>query len=155
MTGTILVHTTVVWPTMKNNHFYNAIYQIIKTGHWITDSVSHELKAFGISEPQFNVLRILKGQRAAAISVEEITKHMVQRSSNVTRIIDKLLVRGFVTRKECPTNRRKMDVSITEEGGNFLEVLNKKVGDFHEPMIGRLTDKEAQTLTTLIKKLKE
>lgn len=139
---------------MKNKSFYSVIFQIIRTGHWITDSVSHELKEFGISEPQFNVLRILKGQKGAAISVEEITKHMVQRSSNVTRIIDKLLVRGFVTRQECPTNRRKMDISITEEGGKFLEVLNKKLEDFHEPMISRLTEEEAQTLTTLIQKLK-
>ena len=140
---------------MKNESCYNAIYQIIKTGHWITDSVSHELKEFGISEPQFNVLRILKGQRGTPITNEEIGSRMVQRSSNVTRTIDKLLTRGFVSRKECSANRRKMDIMVTAEGLSFLKLLDKRVSDFHQPMISRLTEQEAQTLAVLIKKLKD
>lgn len=140
---------------MKNEIYFRAIYQIIRTGHWVTDSISLELKEFGISEPQYNVLRILKGQKDTPITVENIASRMVQRSSNVTRIIDKLLTRGFVTRKECESNRRKMDINISKEGLDFLKLLDKKVDAFHEPMFDKLTEQEAQTLTTLIKKLKD
>ncbi len=140
---------------MKNETYYHAIFEIIKTGHWITDMVSQELKEFGVSEPQFNVLRILKGQKGNPITVEVIANQMIQRSSNVTRIIDKLLIRGFVSRQECETNRRKMDIKITEEGVKFLKILDKKVADFHKPMMGRISEKDAQDLTRIIKKLKD
>lgn len=140
---------------MENETYYKAIFEIIKTGHWITDMVSQELKEYDVSEAQFNVLRILKGQKGKPITVEVITSHMIHRSSNVTRIIDKLLVRGFVSRQECKTNRRKMDISITAEGLKFLKILDKKVAGFHKPMMSKISDKEAQDLTRIIKKLKE
>ncbi len=140
---------------MKTKIYYQAIYQIIKTGHWITDNVSLELKEFGISEPQFNVLRILRGQKGNPVTVEEISNHMIQRSSNVTRIIDKLLARDLVIRKECETNRRKMDILITNNGLELLNQLDKKVDQFHQPMFKNLTKEEAETLTALIKKLRK
>lgn len=137
-----------------NTHYFSAIYQIITTGHWITDQVTRELKEYGISEPQFNVLRILKGAKGNPITVETIQKGMVQKNSNITRLIDKLLIKGLVERKECAENRRKMDITITEEGSSFLELLNKKVHDLHQPMMNNLTEEELDTLSSLIIKLK-
>ncbi len=134
--------------------YFQAIYQIITTGHWITDQVSKELKVFGMTEPQFNVLRILKGARGKPITVQEIQKNMVQRSSNVTRIIDKLLTKGYVERKECPTNRRKMDITITPLGLEMLKKLDIKVHAFHEPLMDNLTEAELEQLKSLIIKLK-
>lgn len=138
----------------KFKSHYQAIFQLIRTGHWITDQVSQELKEFDISEPQFNVLRILKGRKREPANVGEIQKEMIQRTSNVTRIIDKLIKKRLVTRQECPTNRRKMDITITKAGEIFLEKLNKKVESLHLPLIKSLTEEEAITLTKLIKKLK-
>ena len=137
-----------------NTNYLNAVYQVIKTGHWITDMVGQELKEFGITEPQFNVLRILQGRKGVPITVQEIQNKMVQRSSNVTRIIDKLSEKGLVDRKECPDNRRKMDITITYKGSKMLVTLGKKVYQFHGPMAKNLTEGEAQTLTKLIIKLK-
>ena len=134
--------------------FYKAIHEIILTGHWITDQVAIELKEFDISEPQFNVLRILKGRSGTPVTVQEIQAHMVQRTSNVTRIIDKLLSKELVERKECPSNRRKMDITITKKGIDFLRVLDQKVTAFHQPMTNNLSSEELTTLTSLIKKLK-
>ncbi|OHX66293.1 MarR family winged helix-turn-helix transcriptional regulator [Flammeovirga pacifica] len=134
--------------------YTKAIYEIIKTGHWITDTVGQVLKEDNITEPQFNVLRILKGQKGNPITVQDIQGRMIQRSSNVTRIVDKLLDKGLVNRQECPTNRRKMDITITSFGLDELEKLNKKVLEFHSPYINNLTDDEAEILEKLIKKLK-
>lgn len=140
---------------MSNSNYFRTIGQIIKAGHWITDSVSSELKVFDISEPQYNVLRTLNAQKSTPLNVEQIGKQMIQRSSNVTRIIDKLLSKGFVSRQECPTNRRKMDISITSAGASFLKQLDAKVNDWHSPLFDKLTDEELQTLTGLIRKLRK
>jgi len=138
---------------MKRKKYYKTVHEIIKTGHWITDSISQEIKSFGATEPQYNVLRILS-DRDKPTAVMEITEGMVQRSSNVTRIIDKLLDKKYVIRKECSTNRRKMDISITDDGRDFLKKLDKKVHAFHYPMMDNLSGKEADALRFLIEKMK-
>ena len=134
--------------------YYPAIHEIIRTGHWITDQVGIELKEFDVTEPQFNVLRILRGQKGKPITVSSILDQMVQRTSNVTRIVDKLNEKGLVTRKECPSNRRKMDILITQKGSDLLMELNRKIHAFHEPLMKNLEAEEAEMLTKLIKKLK-
>lgn len=136
------------------NVYYDTIFEIIRTGHWMTDSVSKALKEFGIYEPQFNVLRILRGAKGKPLSVNTILENMVQRSSNVTRIVDKLETKGLVERTLCPKDRRKMDIIITPEGLELLKKLDQKVHDFHKPMMKNLNSKEAETLKRLIKKLK-
>lgn len=136
---------------MKN--YYNAVFQLIKTGHSITDGVTKELKEFDIYEPQFNVLRILKGAQGKPVSVNTILESMIQRSSNVTRIVDKLEAKGLVERTLCGSDRRKMDIVITKAGSVLLEKLNKKVADLHAPMMENLTEEEFKTLAGLIIKL--
>ena len=134
--------------------YWSAIHQIIRTGHWLTDQVGVELKEFGISEPQYNVLRILKGRKGQPANVNEILCDMVQRTSNVTRIVDKLLEKGLVDRQECPTNRRKMDITLTQDGDRLLKRLDHKVRALHKPMAQNLTMEESQKLAHLISKLK-
>jgi DNA-binding MarR family transcriptional regulator len=134
--------------------YYQTIYQIICTGHWITDRVNQELKELGTTEPQYNVLRTLKAANGKPITVQQILDKMVQRSSNVTRIVDKLISKGLVERKECPTNRRKMDITITKQGLSFLQKLDKKVDAFNQPLMENLNETELKTLKKLILKLK-
>lgn len=129
------------------------VLQIVKTGHWITDQVGLVLKEDGITEPQFNVLRILKGRQGRPVTVKEIQQDMIQRSSNVTRIVDKLIDKGLVSRKECPSNRRKMDVLITPKGEDFLKILNEKIEYFHELFHKKITEEEWGALDRIIKKL--
>ena len=136
------------------NAYYEAILEIIKTGHWITDSVSRELKEFDIYEPQFNVLRILRGAKGKPISANAILKKMIQRSSNITRIVDKLTAKGLVERTLCTDDRRKMDIVITNKGLDLLKKLDKKVEALHKPMMNNLNQEEADTLKRLIIKLK-
>ena len=120
----------------------------------MTDSVSKELKEYDIYEPQFNVLRILRGAKGKPVSVNTILDNMIQRSSNVTRIVDKLEAKGLVKRTLCTKDRRKMDIIITDEGLTLLKKLDKKVKALHKPMMHNLTEEEAITLKHLIKKLR-
>ncbi len=137
-----------------NDHkdYFLAVYQIIKVGHQITHQVSQKLKVYGVTEPQFNVLRILRGRKGIPLSVLEIQKNMIQRSSNVTRIIDKLEKKSLVERQQCEENRRKMDIVITDKGLEFLKQLDKAVQELHRPLMDNLTVKEARQLSHLIQK---
>ena len=133
--------------------YFLVLYRLVRTGHWFTDQVGQVLKADGITEPQYNVLRILSQAHPQPCAVQEIQKNMIQRSSNVTRIIDKLIQKGYVMRRECPANRRKMDISLTASGEEVLKKLNQEVYDFHLPMIDNLTEAELKTLRQLLIKL--
>lgn len=137
-----------------NKMYYQAIYEIITTGHWLTDEVTTALKEHGITEPQYNVLRILRGAKGEPVTVGGILDNMVQRSSNITRIVDKLVLKRFAVRSECPTNRRKMDILITPSGLAILKELDKKVEAFHNPYFNKLSTEELLTLKQLIQKLK-
>lgn len=137
-----------------NKEYYHTIHQIITAGHWITSQINKELKEFGITEPQYNVLRILKARDGRAITVQEIQDGMVQRNSNVSRIIDKLLAVQLVDRKECPGNRRKMDITLTPSGLTLLKQLDQKVHQFHQPMSNNLSSHELIQLKGLIQKLR-
>ena len=136
------------------DHYFITIFEIIKTGHWITDQISRELREFNIYEPQYNVLRILRGAGGKPVSVNDILEKMVQPSSNVTRIVDKLAARALVDRQLCPGDRRKMDITITEAGEALLQQLDEKVQRFHEPMMHNLNKEEALELKRLLRKLK-
>lgn len=133
--------------------YYQTVHQIISTGHSITDRIGRELKEFDITEPQFNVLRTLKGAKGQPLTVQEILDKMVQRSSNVTRIVDKLIAKGYVERCECPTNRRKMDITLTEEGATALKKFDKKIYNMYKPTMNNLSEEELDTLKNLIQKL--
>ena len=106
---------------------------IIFTGNWLLDRMSRVLKPLGLSEPQFNVLSSVYEARGGAVCVGEIQAMMIQRSSNVTRIVDKLLARGLVTRSEHPENRRKVEIRITDEGIDLYRRARRAVRDINEP----------------------
>lgn len=106
--------------------YFQTIHQIIQTGHWITEQLSKELKEFDITEPQYNVLRSLKVADGQPLTVQELQSKMVQHSSDITRIIDKLLKKNCVERKKSPTNSRKTDITITKTGLEQLKNWIKK-----------------------------
>ena len=122
-------------------------------GHMLTDKASQALKPWATTEPQYNVLRILQDYKGTPITVQDIQERMIQKSSNVTRIIDKLETRGWVNRSICEHNRRKMDVVITSIGSQNLRELDKQVHKIHYPFKQRLNEQEIRTLNKLLSKL--
>ena len=133
--------------------YFNTIHLLITKGHWITDQVSKDLKEYGISEPQYNVMRTLVEAKGTPLSVQEVQAKMVQPGSNVTRIVDKLQNKGLVERCECPSNRRRMDLTLTEEGKTFLKKLDRKVAIIHKPIMKKLNESELESLRYLLGKI--
>ena len=132
-----------------------ALGALISAGHWVTDSVSRTLRDLDVYEPQYNVLRILRAAGLKPLSVNEILDQMVQKSSNVTRIVDKLAAKGLVERKLSKLDRRRMEITITNSGAELLVELDQRVHGFHEPYINNLNAEEAMRLRHLIEKLRD
>lgn len=99
---------------------------ILFTGSWLSTVFSDMIKPFDITHHQFNVLRILKGRYPNSYRNMEITERMIDKASNVTRIVDKLQEKKLVTRTENDEDRRQVDIRITEKGLNLLDDIEKK-----------------------------
>jgi DNA-binding MarR family transcriptional regulator len=99
---------------------------ILFTGSWLHGVFSDMIKPFDITHHQFNVLRILKGKYPHSYRNSEITERMIDKASNVTRIVDKLQEKKLVTRTENDEDRRQVDIKITESGLKLLDEIDKK-----------------------------
>lgn len=112
------------------------------------------LKPYDLSGEQYNVLRILRGQKGTPANLSTIQERMIAKSSNTTRLIDKLLLKGLVTREVCPANRRKIEILITAKGLELLAELDPKV-DFHESQSAQnLSTPEMEQLNLLLEKFR-
>lgn len=129
------------------------IIKLIRMNCAINEQLMLALKPFGISIQQFNVLRILRGQKGVAANLYTVQEKMVNKMSNTTRIIDKLIDKSFVERIICKENRRKIELFITEEGLNFLKQVDPVIDQIEEKMTNHLSEKEKQEMLILLNKL--
>jgi DNA-binding MarR family transcriptional regulator len=130
---------------------FSDVYQklginILFTAAWFGEMNRIALKDYKISLPQYNVLRVLRGQKGQAISVAGLCERMIDKSSNASRIVDKLEIRKLVLRRVCDKDRRQVDVIITEKGLALLEDLDEKVPTFKTIMSKQLSYKDVETL---------
>jgi len=129
------------------------IIKLLKSGASISDHLTQAIKKGGVSLPQFNVLRILRGQKGEPANLSTVQERMVNKMSNTTRIIDKLIDKSFVERIICKENRRKIELFITEEGLNFLKKVDPVIHQTEEKMTNHLSEKEKQEMLILLNKL--
>ncbi len=118
----------------------------------ITEALSTALKPYGVSLQQFNVLRILRGQNEKPASLATLNERMVTKMSNTTRLVDKLLLKGYVERKVCPSNRRKVEIRITKEGLLILEKMDISMSEAEDNVLQNLSDQEMEQLNILFNK---
>lgn len=129
------------------------LLSILHTTNLINDKISEALKPFDISIPQFNVLRILRGQKGKPANLSTIQERMVSKMSNTTRIVDKLITKDYVERVVCAKNRRKVEISITSKGLNFLKEIDPIIDHTETMLTESLTDLELETLTNNLQKI--
>lgn len=126
---------------------------LLYTTNWLASSQACLLKPYDLTPPQYNVLRILRGQYPKPVRVNDIIERMLDKMSNASRLVDKLLLKGWVKRTECPNDRRAVDVVITEEGLALLLALDKMQEDW-ENQLKNLNEEEAKQLSDLLDKLR-
>jgi DNA-binding MarR family transcriptional regulator len=122
------------------------------TQNVIADKFNELLKPHDLSSEQYNVLRILRGQKGCPANMHLIQERMITKNSNTTRLIDKLLLKELVTREICPENRRKIEVQITKKGNDLLEELDPKVVAHEKEFSSNLSPKEIEQLNNLLEK---
>ncbi len=119
------------------------------------DGILMVLKPFDISIEQFNVLRILRGKHGNATNLQDIQDRMISKMSNTTRLVDKLILKGYVKRFVCKDNRRKVDIFITDEGLELLNRLDPIIDNKEHELTKNLDSSELETLNHLLTKLRD
>ena len=133
---------------------HKAMLNIMFTASWLRGKVVGKLKHYGISQEQYNVLRILRGSYPTPLCAKDITDRMIDKNSNTTRIIDKLITKGFINKWRNEVDRREVSISITEAGLEILKEIDKEE-IIDTPNYLNLSDAEAALLSALLDKLRE
>jgi DNA-binding MarR family transcriptional regulator len=144
---------------IQQSRFHSPIHRaqvnIIFTASWLNQEIAKALKPFGLSLQQFNILRILRGRGDQPSTVKLLTERMLDKMSNASRLVDKLKDKGYVERKECPTDRRRVDILITESGMDVIRRASDAVDRLRDKYFGNLSDEEANQLSNLLDKLRD
>ena len=138
--------------TIPINIAKKVLLNVTFTKNVISDKFQEIMKPYDLSSEQYNVLRILRGQKGTPANMCVIQDRMISKSSNTTRLIDKLLIKEMVTRKECPDNRRKVEILITAKGLEILQKLDPLVIEYEEKFASNLTNIELENLNFLLEK---
>jgi DNA-binding MarR family transcriptional regulator len=143
---------------IKSNRFtderHKASLNVLYTAYWLKDTFSAALKEDGITAEQHNVLRILKGSHPTELCVKEIGARIIEKSSNVPRIVDRLVIKKLVKRVQSKEDKRETLVSLTEKGIATIDKL-RVLMDNMTSMYVNLTDGEAEALNKLLEKMRE
>ncbi|TDD97024.1 MarR family winged helix-turn-helix transcriptional regulator [Flavobacterium cellulosilyticum] len=130
------------------------ILNILYTQNVLSDNFNELLKPYDVSTEQYNVLRILRGQKGNPANMSIIQERMLAKTSNTTRLVDKLLLKKYVTREVCPENRRKIEVLITQRGLDILKDLDPKVITYEQSFLQNLNTNEIIQLNQLLEKFR-
>jgi len=128
---------------------------LLYSANWANDIITEAIKPFDISLQQFNVLRILRGQDTKPANLSTINSRMVAKTSNTTRLVDKLISKGYSERTVCPSNRRKVEITITEKGLALLQTIDPIVYSAEKKVTKQLNDNELELFNTLLNKLRQ
>lgn len=135
------------------NEYHKAIVNIVYTYNWMMEKQTKQLKPFDISLQQYNILRILRGQHPNPATVKLIKARMLDKMSDVSRLVEKLRIKELVDRHICQHDRRNVDVCITEKGLELLKELDPKEKEMQEYM-SNLDEKEIELLNIYLDKLR-
>lgn len=130
--------------------FQKAVINLIFTANWLQHKNQGFFKAAGITIQQFNILRILKGQYPKSISATEIKSRMLDKNSDVSRLLDRLVAKNLVTRQVCLNDKRAADITITEDGLTILSTLDKRQSELDRVL--NLSEEDAKILSDLLDK---
>lgn len=136
------------------NEYQKASINIAFTASWLSQQAARVLKPYGISIQQFNILRILRGMHPKPATIKLLTERMIDKTSNASRLVDKLKVKNLVDRRECPMDRRQVDIVITNHGLTVLEKASNELETSMLTYMARIDDREAALINQLLDKLR-
>ncbi len=130
------------------------IENILSTGNWMNENFSDHLKQYALSIQQFKVLRSLRELKGEPANLQTLQSEMVSKNSNTTRLVEKLRLKGLITRFQSEDNRRKVEIRITDAGLNLLAEIDSTHTEFEKSIVSNLTNKEIIALNQLLEKIR-
>src|SRR6187399_1345294 len=118
--------------TKFRNPQHKAALNLIYTASWLESRHQDFFKPFGITSSQFNILRILRGQHPNKISGSEIMSRMLDKNSDIPRLLDRLLRKNLITKSPCPNDKRAADIVITKEGLDVLKQIDSSLEEMQK-----------------------
>lgn len=138
--------------SFKSEH-QKTIVNLIFTYNWTTERLKILFDKYGLTMQQFNILRILRGSEKP-ISTLQIRERMLDKMSDTSRIVDRLIIKKLAKKIICKTDKRLVDVSITPKGKTVLQKIDLRENEI-ENIVSSLSDKEAKTLNKLLDKIRK
>lgn len=139
---------------VNQNLPYETINNLLSTGNWVYEKSAEHLKQFALSVEQYNVLLILERLGETTANMSTIQNSMVSKMSNTTRLVEKLRLKGLLTREQSQENRRKVEINITDKGILLLKEIEKSQLLKEKEIVKNLTKRDLLTLNKLLNKLK-
>jgi len=136
------------------SEYHKLLVNLKLTSSRLGEGMQASMKEFGLTSTQYNVLRILRGQKQVPASVGLIKNRMIERNSDVSRIIDRLLKKELIIRTENKLDRRQKDVIISDKGLDVLSQIDSKEDQIKE-LVGHLNKKEVTLLNELLDKCRK
>lgn len=143
-----------ILPTSNLSIEKKIVLNIMFTQNCIAEKFNEVLKPFDLSPEQFNVLRILRGQKGKPCNMNTIQERMIAKTSNTTRLVDKLLLKELVTREVCANNRRKIEIGLTNKGSELLFELDPLVIQHEKEFTSNMESSEIEQLINLLEKFR-
>tara|TARA_R110002124_G_scaffold287349_1_gene473571 strand:- start:21393 stop:21854 length:462 start_codon:yes stop_codon:yes gene_type:complete len=138
----------------KMAHTTKTVINIMYTSRTIEEAIMTTLKPYGLTMPQYNVMRILRGQNGNPANLSTVQERMIDKSSNTTRLVDKLIKKGWVARRICKANRRKVEIFITDQGLEVLKELDPIIEQNNENILKNLSEAQMEQLNDLLDTLR-
>ncbi|WP_121353009.1 MarR family winged helix-turn-helix transcriptional regulator [Flavisolibacter nicotianae] len=135
------------------NHRQKAIINLLYTYGWVIEKIKHFLAQEDITHQQYNILRILRGAHPEPLSTLQIRERMLDRMSDTSRIVDRMIVKDLVQKSTCPKDKRLVDVVITAKGQELLKKLDAQQDEMDQIASG-VSEEEAEILSRLLDKLR-
>lgn len=136
-----------------SNEYHKLSVNLIFTGSWMNSRNIQFFKKYNISLQQYNVLRILRGQYPNPVTVNLLIERMLDKMSNASRLVDKLCEKKYAERKTSRSDRRRVDVVISDKGLQLLKTIDTDIQAM-ENELKTITKQEAQVLNDLLDKLR-
>jgi DNA-binding MarR family transcriptional regulator len=127
-----------------------AFLNVLRTSALLVGGLMEVLRPHALTQPQYNVLRILRGAGDAGLPSGEVAARMVTREPDITRLLDRMAERGLVARERSPVDRRVVTARITPAGRALADALDAPVEAMHARQLGHLTPDELRALNALL-----
>jgi len=142
---------------IKTSKFINekqkATINLLFTSHWLKTRINLFLKEYNLTHEQFNVMRILKGKHPERMCVKNIGARMIEKNSNVPRILDKLVNKGLVERNQSNIDKRETESTLTSKGLEIIEKASQHIAS-NQHLLLNIDDKTAENLNKILEKIR-